>query len=143
MYFPITNEGKKFIHNICDKTGTSHLIGNNKGMPYTYPILNITWTSHALYKGSKITNGVELAEAIIDWYDYYSEKFGLDANVLAAQAYTESSYTLWTYAGISKDRNNPNLPSTSQSTASGLNQILSTTAFNLIIANNNNISFYY
>ena len=69
-------------------------------MPYTYPILYIPWTSNALYPPAntrKIANGVELAEAIIYWYDFYAKMYELDANVLAAQAYTESAYTLWTY----------------------------------------------
>ena len=135
-YFPITEKGEEFIHYVCDKTGTNNLSGNYGPMPYTYPLIKTKiWESNALYPPDnkrKIANGIELAEAIIYWYNFYAEKFQLDANVLAAQAFCESSYKLWIYAPFSP---NSQQPTVYQSTASGLNQIITTTAWSIIIGN--------
>ncbi len=129
----LTKFGEQYIHKICDDTGTKLLSGNNGPMPYTYPIINKNWTSHALYPPAnqkEITNGIELANALIYWYNYYCKIYGLDANVIAAQGITESNYNIWIYAGFAKAGGQP---IANQSTASGLNQFLSTTMFDVVV----------
>ena len=129
-YFALTEKGINFIHHVCDGSGTEFISGKNGPMPYTYPVINQIWTANAYCKGNKITNGYQLAEALIYWYNYYAGIYGLDANVLAAQAFLESTYHIWVFAGYAKEAG------ANQSTASGLNQFISTTAFNIIVANN-------
>jgi hypothetical protein len=65
----------------------------------------------------------ELANALIYWFNTYAKQYDLDANVIAAQAYAESSYVIWNYAQY-------------DSTASGISQVLMSTIWDLIIRDN-------
>ena len=124
----LTQEGRKFIYEVCKGTGTKFISGNNGIMPYTNPFINKTWTSQATYNGSLITSGEQLGDALIYWFNLYAEMFKLDANVVAAQAYAESGYKIWIYVAYIKDNS-------WQSTASGINQFLMSTFFGTVIDN--------
>lgn len=108
----LTKKGESFIREICKGSGNTLLSGKNKfPLPFSenQNDPNIIYTSNAKNElGVPITSNKELAEALIYWFNFYSNKFKLDANVIAAQAYDESSYKLWDYdnkstkCGISK-----------------------------------------
>lgn len=122
----ITQEGEKFIKHICDINGMNLLTGKNKyKLPFSdSPYSTQTWmcTIKNPLSNGNITNGSELAQALIFWFNKYSEIYGLNANVIAAQAYVESGYRMWNYAG-------------GDSTASGINQFTMTTTFGIIVKN--------
>jgi hypothetical protein len=125
-YTPLTEEGKKFICKICEGTGNSKLRGKNKyTLSYASPAVSPDkiWISNAKYNGKLLTTNAQLAEALIDWYNKYGNIYQMDSNILAAQAYAESKYTIWTYAP-------------SPSTAGGISQFLTGTAFEIMISEN-------
>jgi len=130
----LTKEGEHFIKEVCKGTGTKMISGNNGRMPYTDPPINKTWTANMKRPTnnplgfSMITTGEEYAEALIYWFNKYAEEFGIDANVVAAQAYCESHFKAWIYV---KYINN----SSWQSTASGISQFLMGTAYGIMIKN--------
>lgn len=126
-YVPITEEGKAFINAVCtdSKTGGAKLLsGKNKyPMPYTGPpLVDQTWTANFTYNGTLVTTGEMLAEALIAWFNKYGEDYEMDANVIAAQAYVESRYVMWTYSG-------------GDSAASGVNQFEMLTFFGIVVEN--------
>lgn len=119
-YQGLTTEGKKFITTVCEKGGSRMLSGKNS---YEFPFSELPystqlWTSNILHNGKKITNGTELANALIDWYSKYSKTNDVDANILAAQGYVESGYITWNYAQY-------------ESTASGIIQMLMPTIWSI------------
>ncbi|MFW6246609.1 MAG: N-acetylmuramoyl-L-alanine amidase [bacterium] len=126
----ITEEGKKFIRGICDENA-SLLSGNfNIPLPFSYPPVpkSKIWECNIKDPLSNnpnklIENNSELAEALIFWFEKYADEFQLDANILAAQAYVESGFKMWAYA---KSLN---------STASGVNQFLMSTTYDVIVLN--------
>ena len=124
-YEKLTDLGKKFITYVCTKGGTNLLSGQKREpLPYTKPPLLQTWTcdiTDPQDANKKITNGTELANALIYWFNTYAQEYELDANVIAAQAYAESNYIMWTYA--------------SNSAASGVNQFTMLTIFGIIVEN--------
>ena len=136
----LTEEGKAFIRKVCsDATSTSLIAGTSPDrirdassnlynadghLPFCYPIQPPKiWTSHAKHNGAPITNNQQLGEALIDWFDKYGQQFGLDVNIIAAQAFAESGYKIWNY------------PLTS--TASGINQFIMPTVYDMVINNSN------
>lgn len=123
----ITAAGEEFIHFICTRGGQNLLSGKNSyALPYTKPSVNKTWTCNIFHNFKKITTGDDLAIALIDWFNKYAEMYGLDANVIAAQAYIESNYVMWNYAGGSSLQGQ-------DSTASGVNQFTMLTIYDIII----------
>ena len=137
-YIKLTELGKQFIRKICEGTGNSLLQGkspykikdtssrlyNPDGvLPFCNPETLPTkiWYANAKHGSTNITTNQQLGEALIDWFDKYGAIFEMDANIIAAQAYTESGYILWNY------------PLTS--TASGISQITSNTMYSIVTAN--------
>jgi N-acetyl-anhydromuramyl-L-alanine amidase AmpD len=126
-YVELTKLGKNFITEVCNKGGSGLLSGKkSKPMPYTVPLLYQTWTCDIVDPkdtSKKITTSLQLSNALIYWFDTYSKMYGLDANVIAAQAYIESNYVMWAYSDAPT------------STASGVNQFLMMTTFGIIVDN--------
>ena len=123
-YSKLTEEGEKFIRKICEsgmkpnKNGST-LLSGKYGQPLPFSDVSNTkiWNCNIIYNGKQITNGTDLANALIYWFNFHCSNFEMDANVIAAQAYVESAgYTMWAYA-----RGN--------STASGLVQMIMTTIY--------------
>ena len=120
--YSLNEKGEDFIKSACGK-GTSRLSGKlstplPKCLPPTSP--DKTWTSNPAVNGG-ITTNEQLAKRLIEWYNIYAEIYQVDANIIAAQEYLESSYNVWTYA--------------IDSTASSLGQFTSDTVFTVIIQN--------
>lgn len=132
-YSKITTQGEDFITHICNvgmvgnKKGTLLRGKNTYSLPFcTQPQRSQIWTCDIKIpplNAQTITTASELAQALIYWFNYYAQIFNLDANVIAAQAYAESSYYMWNYAG-------------GNSSASGVNQFLSGTLYEVIVKNN-------
>jgi len=130
----ITKEGVDFITHVCtvgmtgDKHGNTLLKGKNSyRLPFCFqPQASQVWTCDIKIPNSygmlPVTTGNDLAQALIYWFNTYAQMFDLDANVIAAQAYAESGYYMWNYAG-------------GDSTASGVNQFLSSTVYEVIVKN--------
>lgn len=96
----LTETGKVFIRKICEGDNNSLISGK-----YTYNLpfsdienTSIIFTAEAKDQLDKeiITNS-QLGEALIFWFNKYSDESGIDANLLAAQAFAESGYRLWHY----------------------------------------------
>lgn len=125
-YSPLTEEGKKFIREVCKGNGNTLLQGKHSyPLPYTSPPATQTWICNIKdpKDGTKtIQTNQQLGEALIYWFDKYCNDFQLDANVIAAQAFAESTYFAWNYAG-------------GDSTASGINQFTMLTLFGIIVEN--------
>ena len=132
----LRKEGENFIRSKCNGSGDSKLRGsaNDKGgykynlegvLPYCSPLTTTSkqWTSNPLINGGVSTNG-ELGEALIKWYNKYAEVFGMDANIMAAQAYQESAFIVWNYAV--------------NSSASGISQFVASTFYEGVMKNKRN-----
>lgn len=121
----LTEEGKKFIRTIVSGNGNSKLSGKNK---YNLPFSNIEdtptiFTSKVVdHVGNPILTNAQLAEALIYWFDKYALMYELDANIIAAQAYQESLYNVWTYAPR-------------PSSASGISQFIGVAFYDVVIRN--------
>lgn len=122
----LTNKGKEFIRTVCSGGGNSLLRGSN-----SYPLNFSNDPANKLYIasprdrfGSIITTNEKLGIELIKWFTDYSELYELDANIIAAQAYIESNYRLWGF---------PN--TASKSSAQGISQFLSSTLYDVVIAN--------
>jgi len=126
----ITEAGKQFIRGVCSTQGNKPLSGKyDKPLPFTTPSTPTTkiWQCNIKDPNSNdpnklIQNSSELAEAIIFWFEKYAAEYNLDANIMAAQAYVESGFVMWAY--------NQNI-----STASGINQFIMTTVYDVIVIN--------
>lgn len=129
----LSKEGKDFIRSKCSGSGTSKLSGDadDKGgykynptgvLPYCSPLTTTSkqWISNPNINGGVNNNG-ELGEALIRWYNKYAEEFGMDANIMAAQAYQESAFIVWNYAV--------------NSSASGISQFVASTFYEGIMKN--------
>ena len=129
----ITQDGVDFIRQICTVGGQNLLNGKNSyPLPYTNPSINKVWSCNITnpFDNNKIIKtSTDLIDALIFWFNKYAEMYGLDANVIAAQAYVESNYKMWNYAGSSSING-------SQSTASGINQFTMLTIYDVVVANN-------
>lgn len=79
-----------------------------------------------MFNGKLITNNKEYIDYLIYYYNYYSNIYELDANILIAQAYVESGLKCWNYAPYN-------------STATGISQFLIGTLYEVAIANSYNI----
>lgn len=133
----LTGEGKKFIRKVClgengSGTGRSLLDGTLGPLPHSNDgndnLVNKTWVSNAQWNGKKIENDAELGEALIDWFEKYGRIYGVDPNVLAAQAYAEGAYKIWIYNYVGKDIG-------TSSTASGTVQFIMPTVYSMIVNN--------
>jgi len=137
----ITLDGINFINHVC----TTNMSGikrlnyatalsgkQNYSFPYSGPpFIDKIWTCNIKVPNNPnkiISSATELAEALIYWFNKYSEIYGLDANVIAAQAFAESGYLMWNYAGYNRKVG-------FGSTASGVNQFTMSTVYGVIIIN--------
>ncbi len=124
-YIALTVEGKNFIRKVCEGTGNNLLRGKSKYgiLPNCDPKISgdKIWVSNSYYNNKQITTNTELGEALIDWYNFYGKQYEMDSNVMAAQAFQESGYNIWTYSTIS--------------TASGICQFILAAIFDIIISN--------
>ena len=128
-YIELTKDGEAFIRRIADwltangeYKAQSMLKGNNGLLPFsneTDPDKVWTATVVNVLNNTPVVNNTQMANYLIDLYNKYGKQYELDANVLAAQAYKESTYKIWNYVG-------------SSSTASGVAQILMNTMYDLI-----------
>ena len=100
----LTSEGRRFIREVCRRENQRLLRGRE-----SYPLANTLpptsptkeWVCDIIDprdNTKKITNGRELAEALIFWFDLYGQRYQIDANLMAAQAYVESNFRLWGYS---------------------------------------------
>lgn len=122
MYTKLTDIGKKFITHVCDVDGRTLLEGKNGILPFCQPpSTDVVWSSNAKYDGVIIADNRKLGIALIKWFDYYGDIFQMDANVIAAQSYVESSYNIWWYLD--------------KSTASGIAQINSIDIYAIVVNN--------
>ena len=134
----LTTEGEEFIKHICtidshgnDISQSNTMLQGNApfGTPATLPFSSVQgeyppriWKSNATFNGKLIARNIDLVPALIYWFNDNADKYKIDANVLAAQAYQESKLKIWNY--------NP-----SQSSASGISQFLFLTAYDIMIQN--------
>ena len=123
-YKELTAEGKRFINKVAayqtanGKYGNQSMLkGNNGALPFSSfkndP--DKVWTANV----AGVNNNDDMALYLIEKYDDYAERSGVDANIMAAQAYKESTYKIWNYVRRG-------------STASGVAQILMDTMYSLI-----------
>ena len=119
-------EGLKFIRKVCEGNGNSLLQGKHKyALPYSDLPASQTWVCNIqdpTDSNITITTNKQLGEALIFWFNKYAEIYQLDANVIAAQAFAESTYYAWNFAG-------------GKSTASGINQFTMQTIYWVIVEN--------
>ena len=129
-YKELTIEGKEFIKYYCKGSGNSNLSGavKKKGNIIALPHSNADpkiWVSKAKgFNGEPILTNDALANALIWWFNSYSAEYGVDANIIAAQAYQESKYKVWNYHYDSVN---------GSSTASGITQFIATTFWDIVI----------
>ena len=115
--YELTNDGKKFIRNVCSSAAADSLLsGTNGPLPYSKPETNKTWTANI----AGVATNFDLGEKLIELFETYGKKYNLDANILAAQAYAESGYKVWNYA--------------SNSDASGIGQFVMQTIYGVIVS---------
>lgn len=123
----IKQAGEDFIITLANKESSSNswLEGNNGKFPFSVNVSDTKWWKSNCKdrSGNSIYNNSKLAEALIDYYNYYCEIYELDANILAAQAYQEGRFKVWIY-------NN------SVSSASGTVQFLMIAIYDIIVLNN-------
>jgi hypothetical protein len=90
--------GEKFIKSKAD---TKNLLSgkNNYGLPFsTIRNDDITFT----YGDDFLTNtttSTRFVELLIHWFNKYGLYYKVDPNIIAAQAYQESTFNSWTYSG--------------------------------------------
>jgi len=125
-YTALKQEGINFIRNVCKNQGNKLLSGkvSDGPLPYCNPPTSPDkiWYAHPKDdSGVLITTSIALGEALIKWFNKYSEQYELNANIIAAQAYAESGYILWNY------------PLTSS--ASGISQFVNDAVYDIIIRN--------
>lgn len=126
-YTPLTIDGKNFIKHIASSTPGTGLISGTKDKPLPYASSNVySFTAQAYDHNNKlITTNLQLAEALIVWFEKYSQIYDLDSNIIAAQAYAESEYKIWNY---------------SESGALGVTQFVPMTIWDVMISNNYNVT---
>jgi len=121
----ITTEGKAFIEEAIKDVGPLALSGNNGEMPYSLDSegnkVDKVWTVEATASDGKTLTLSNLAQSLIDWFEKYGNIYGLDPNILAAQAYIESQFKLWNY--------------TKTNTASGINGFKMLMVYSVILNN--------
>ncbi len=130
-YKPITNKGKVFIRNRCKSAG-DRFSGN-----INYPLGRSNDPANTIYT-AKVFNGTSnrittedvLTDYIINWVEFYSREYQLDANIIAAQIYAESGFDLWRFSFGGKHG----------SSAMGITQFIDTAVYDIIIKNKNDFS---
>ena len=124
-YRKLTNLGKTFITTVCKGTGTDKIKGNNGKLIFSSLPSNHTFEAHAkFFNGEDILTNEDVGKALIQWFDFFAGIYQLDANILAAQVFVETSYRLWAYP-----------PESLKSSAQGLGQFLSSSMFDVAIGN--------
>lgn len=124
-YKKLTDKGIKFIRSKCNGDGNGLLSGSNSyPLKFSSDMVGTIYTANAVYNKKPITSNGELGEALINWISTYSNDYDLDANIIAAQLFNESGYKLWAFP---KPKEN--------SSAQGISQFLSSTIYDVIIAN--------
>ena len=127
-YKKITKECLNFLDYIANNNGTNGLIsGKNKyEIPFVYGYdIPEKITAEIEYKGKIIENNNDYIQYLIEYYNYYSHIYDIDANILLAQAYVESNLKVWNYAQYN-------------STAMGLTQFLMGTIREVVLLNRYN-----
>lgn len=99
----LTRNGEAFITKACNEN-TNNFSGS---FPYVLGRSNVTGgtvvTANSKYQGSPITDNETYVKALIFWFNQYSEQYQLDANIVAAQTFIESSFKLWEYSNSGDD----------------------------------------
>ena len=138
----LTDEGKKFIRAVASGNGNSLLKGNSGPLPLSddgtgKPVdkewtANVEWirrdelgnqttNAQGVAVVEEITTNGQLADALISWFNFYGRVYALDPNILAAQAYIESGFKVWSYSATN--------------TASGINRFKMLTTYSVILNN--------
>jgi hypothetical protein len=122
----ITSTGENFITTVCSGSGNDLLSGSNSyRLIFSNDPPNTTYTASPKDRnGNIITTNAQLGRELIYWFNEYSKLFDLDANIIAAQAFIESKYVLWAFPS-------PTLKSSAQ----GITQFISSTLYDVAIAN--------
>ena len=98
-YKKLTNTGIEFIRTICKGTGNHLLKGKEKyALKNSGNPASTIYTAHPTLNGEPIETNLQLGEVLIQWFNFYSKLYSLDANIIAAQAYVESNYRIWAYS---------------------------------------------
>jgi hypothetical protein len=121
----LTKKGEEFILNRClanSAFGNNRFSGKRKfALPKSNNPDTTVYTSAPLDEaGAPILTPEALAKNLISWFNRYSKDYLLDANIIAAQAYAESSYNLWIY---------------SEGGAMGLTQFIDTALYDTVLKN--------
>jgi hypothetical protein len=124
-YKPLTKKGEEFILNRClanSAFGNNRFSGNRKfALPKSNNPTSTIYNSTPVDEANvPITTPENLAKNLISWFNRYSKDYLLDANIIAAQAYAESSYNLWIY---------------SEGGAMGVTQFIDTALYDTILKN--------
>lgn len=123
----LTETGKEFIREVIVKISnaqgdTALIKGKNS---YNLPLSDLSntsvlWVANLTdFNGRPITNNIQFGEYIIESFNKNSKLFELDANIIAAQAFQESTFKCWNYAP-------------EYSTASGIGQFLMAAVYDSI-----------
>jgi len=120
-YKKLTETGENFIKEIAKRLtstqgSTSMIKGKNS---YNLPFSDksnevITWVCNI----PNVTTNAQFALYLINEFNNNAAIYGLDANIIAAQAFQESGYKAWNYAKTS--------------TASGISQFIMLTVYDVI-----------
>jgi N-acetyl-anhydromuramyl-L-alanine amidase AmpD len=108
----LTPEGEDFIRHVCTTTNqnnrllkgkASDNVGGNSPLNNTNPAVTPDYVWECKIKNPKnpsryITTGAELADALILWFNELGNRHRVDPNIMAAQAYAESKYQIWSYS---------------------------------------------
>lgn len=117
-YKKLTDTGKKFIKHVVS-VQQNKLSGNKtmSGVNFSryFEVFNIpsnTNVNNFEWKMRRNSMTVdEFSNNLILWYDKYSSIYGLDANILAAQTYIESTYRIWDFSSkINRKTSEPYFP---------------------------------
>jgi len=125
-YKKLTENGKTFVKNNIN----SNSISGNKTMNADFSLYFTIYpplrsTTNFLWKSNIVNNVTTFADNLIAWYDKYASEYELDANMLAAQGYSESHFKIWEF---SKNKNG-------SPAAMGLTQFMPATIYGIIVSN--------
>ena len=118
-YKELTKTGIDFIMSKTKSNDKSLLKGKQTyALPNSNNPASTIYTANPTLNGQPIETNFQLGQALIQWFNFYSKLYSLDANIIAAQAYIESNYRLWAY---------------SSSGAQGISQFLSGALYDVAI----------
>lgn len=114
----LTIKGIDFIESTCNND--ANILSGKRDTPFGYLGEDITYTSIINYNGLEITTPQQYSKLLIESFNKYGREYGLDSNILAAQAYQESSFRPWNY---------------SSGNAMGVSQFIPISAYDVLINN--------